>query len=240
MIRSSILLCFLIIICSCEEEFISADEINQSKTYTNLSVGREWEYAYDSTLYLNSGGNRVKSSGFMRVKVEDKVDSSRYNISIAYKKLTNQNYEVRRLERIDLTSKSLTLTDESLPFIKLVFPTEKNLNWEGNRLFNADRIVKINDEDMQVYAGWTYTYANIDSTITFDNKPYPKSLVIESGISQSNLINRRLQREVYAPGIGLVSRRFEVLNTQRIEPNTAWADKALSGFIYQQQLISVK
>jgi hypothetical protein len=228
------------IILSCENEFIQAPPIDPQFEYANLGVGRTWEYKYDSINYLNGGVNKRSNKGFIQILVQEEIEKNKFRILKSIKKDSLGKYTPFRAEIIQIQNNILTTTDNNLTFINLVFPPKLNSKWAGNRLFNEQVEIMINDEIMKVYNGWEYNITRIDSSISIVNKIYPNTLEVVAGPINENLISRRQRREYYTKGVGLTKVQMEVLNTQKIQPNVAWKDKAESGFIYIQELVSVK
>jgi hypothetical protein len=70
-----------------------------------------------------------------------------------------------------------------------------------------------------------------------NNKTYNQVAIVSLADSE-NLIEYRWGREYYAKGIGLIYKELRVLDTQKIDPTTAWEEKAEKGFIVKQRLLS--
>ena len=232
--------CLLLWLSSCESEFIKADTVDRELDYANVSTGRIWEYRYDSILYLNGGANRVSRKGFLKVEITEKLNSNKYRMIRSFKKDSLEPYIPMRSETIRIDESTLQTTDHNLTFINLVFPPKLKTVWKGNRLFNEQTELTINDEIMQVYNGWDYEIINVDTSVMIQNKIFPKTLIVNAGPATENLIIRRNRKEYYTKGTGLIKVSMEVLNTQKILPAVPWKEKAESGFIYTQELIKVQ
>jgi hypothetical protein len=236
---TSLAFIFLTFFANCENETITANPIDPELDYANIQVGRSWEYRYDTINYLSGGVNKVSNKGFIKISIEEDLSNGKYRVLKAIKKDSIAQYTPFRAEILQLGNNILTSTDNNLTFINLVFPPKEGTIWNGNRLFNDQLELTINDEFMIVYSGWEYVISKVDTTLTVFGKEYPKTLEVTAGPKSENLIARRVRKEYYTKGVGLTKVQMEVLNTQKILPNTDWKDKAESGFIYTQELIRV-
>lgn len=86
-------------------------------------------------------------------------------------------------------------TENNIPFVKMVFPTEFGREWNANVLNNLG-------EDR-------YRMTAVDQPFRIGTHTFDRSLTIIQQ-ADSNCIARDVRREVYARGIGLVYKRSEV------------------------------
>lgn len=229
----------LLTFANCENESITAYPIDSGLDYVNINIARSWEYKYDTINYLNGGAVKKNNSGFLKITIEEDLGDGKYRVIKAIKKDSLAQYIPYRAEIFQLKNNIFTTTDHNLTFINLVFPPRAQTSWLGNRLFNEQIELTINEEIMKVYNGWEYIITKVDTTIAVLGIDYPNTLEVIAGPKSENLIAQRQRKEYYTKGIGLTKIHMEVLNTQKILPNTPWKDKAESGFIYTQELIKV-
>ena len=228
---------FLFLAYSCESESVKALPIDNGHEYANIKLGRSWEYKYDTINYLSGGAIKQMKSGFLKITIDEQLENGKFRVIKSIKKDSLGQYTPFRAEIIELNEKTLTTTDHNLTFINLVFPPKKEAIWKGNRLFNEDIELTINDEIMKVYNGWDYTITTVDTTLIIHGRSYLNTVEVVAGPKSENLISQRIRKEYYTQGVGLSKVHMEVLNTQKILPNAAWRDKAESGFIYVQELV---
>jgi hypothetical protein len=96
-----------------------------------------------------------------------------------------------------------TRTENIVPFVKLSFPLQKNLVWNGNA-FN-DR----GDAKYKVTA-WNQPYESGTAT-------YERTLTVEQSNEANECVKKNVQYEVYAAGIGLVQK--EITDVYYLQPN---------------------
>jgi hypothetical protein len=223
---------------SCSSESISPDTLDLELDYYPLVAGRTWEYKYDSIVYKNRGARKDTQRGYFRYVLEPNPTPNSYKVTKFIKKTINAPYKINRIDQVNLVDKSIITTEGNLEFTSLVLPPIINTKWNGNKAFDENISIQIDGGDkIQIYLDWSYQYINIDTTINIENKIFPKVIKV-SHIDRSDAINRRLSREYYAKGVGLVLKEMEMYETQRIEPNTPWPLKAQAGFSLKLQLIS--
>lgn len=93
-----------------------------------------------------------------------------------------------------MTASRLERLEENVRFTRLVFPVERNSEWNGNA-FN------MYDEQM-------YEYDQIDEPAMFGSLMFDSTVTVIQEIS-SNLIEDKNQIEVYARGVGLIYKKFK-------------------------------
>jgi len=223
---------------SCSSESITAEPIDLQLDYYPLATGKTWEYKYDSIVYKNKGARKDTQSGFLRYVLEANPNPNSYKVTKFIKKSINAPYVINRIDQVNLVDKSVETTEGNLQFTSLVLPPKLNTKWDGNRAFDENISIQIDGGDrLQIYLDWSYEYTNLDTTLNIEKKTYNKIIKV-SHIDRSDAINRRLSREYYAKGVGLVLKEMEMYETQRIEPNTPWPSKAQAGFSLKLQLLN--
>lgn len=221
---------------SCEDEFKGGTEINREYEFFPLSLGKTWEYAYDSTVYLSGGTNVVKHSGLMLWSIYDTTETGQYELLKSIKSKASDAYVPNRLERVFIDDNRLVMTDQNVRFINLVFPPLLNTKWDGNILFNDQIITFIGGDPFMIYDGWDYEITTRDTTMTINGVIYTNVLKV-SQTDTENAIERRLSEEYYAKNVGLIYKKLMILDSQKISSNLPWEQKAESGLIFTLSLI---
>lgn len=227
----------LSLIQSCSTESISPDSLYLEFDYYPLANGKTWEYKYDSIVYRNRGARKDTQSGYLRYVLEATTTPNSFKLIKYIKKSINAPYVINRIDKAYIVDKSIVTSEGNLEFTSLVFPPKLSTKWNGNKAFDENIFIQIDGGDkLQIYLDWTYQLTNVDTTLKIENKTFNKVIAV-SHIDRTDAINKRLSREFYAKGIGLVLKEMEMYETQRIEPNTPWPLKAQAGFSLKLQLI---
>jgi len=235
------LLGFLLLLGSCTEVEDTYQPVSSNQYYP-LQVGNSWTYAVDSIVFRPELVVEVDSVHlFLREEVVDTI-------------LDNNGYpwfEIEQFERYAIGEpwiykQTLTATiqdaqalrvENNLRFIKLVFPVATFQQWDGNVFFDPATIVRVGGETIEMFKDWDYQTTEIDGQFLFQNNQPIDSTITVVNADSENLIELRRVTERYSPGIGLVYRELEILDTQDLDPTKGWRDKAEKGFILRQTLI---
>lgn len=95
------------------------------------------------------------------------------------------------------SSSTGVVTENNIPFIKLVFPLENGLTWDGN---------KLNKRQAELY---TYDL-DVPDTLLFENQFNSLVKVTHSDVPE-NVVNRDQRSEIYAPGVGMIIKNSIIL-----------------------------
>lgn len=235
-------LIFASVFYACNES-IPAEEFIQNNIYAPIEVGKYWEYEVDSTIFDNEGMTVFNTSSFVREEIiekrEDVTGDSIFFLEISKKSELNEDYKGTDLWVVKIQNGGLVRIEENLTFIKLLFPPEIGLTWEGNQ-FPDDTEVLISGEAVAVYKDWNeYEVVDREVTRTIGSNSFDDIIVIQH-VDSENLIELRSSFEYYARDVGMIEREMWILDTQCIEPaceERPWDDKAERGFILRQRLI---
>lgn len=127
--------------------------------------------------------------------------------------LDQQNREARRIERWykyndtsewvlkDVwhsvkTNFRVEKIEENERFVRLIFPISEYSSWDGNAM---------NDKGYQ-----KYEFDNVNNSFSFDTFTFDSTCKVLQANS-SNLIDEKLQYEIYAKHIGLVYKKYKVI-----------------------------
>lgn len=86
--------------------------------------------------------------------------------------------------------------EENERYVRLVFPVSDYSSWNGNAM---------NDLEYQ-----KYEYDNVYDKFTVNNMVFDSTCKVKQAAS-SNLIDEKLQYEIYAKNVGLIYKKFKVL-----------------------------
>ena len=235
---------------ACEEETGSID-INFGYEYYPLFLGKERVYRVDSIVYALEGTRIDTMRGFIRELItEEKMDAdgeTSFFIQRSYRKTMQDDWEVQNFFTARRTEFQAIRQEENLPLLKLIFPIRADNTWNPTAFFNTDQSVLIAGDPIEYYKGWEGSIVNLDDFYSNATDTYEKVLTVKQA-SLENLIELRNVEEKYAPGIGLVYRKLQILDTQCrkcCDGNTGqcldieWTEKAEQGLIIVEELIEL-
>ncbi len=198
--------------------------------YFPLSVGQTSVYSVEEVLY----------------NLRDGADTSRYQL----REVVAEAYEgaggeiIHTLERYTRASsqdawvldslwtarkneQEAIVVESNVPYVKLTFPFEDDLQWNGNALNNQPAL--------------TYTLSETDSTLRKEMGTALDSLLINSRTvvqrQLETLVNDSILTETYAPGVGLIHKKSRIL--QYCADEECIGQKVIeAGRSYRQTLIA--
>lgn len=128
--------------------------------------------------------------------------------------------------------------EENLRYIKLVFPSEDNIKWLGNKYLLSPPPYII-DTTNYLVTDWKYTISRKDREYNILSKRFDSTLIVTQ-IQDSSAIFKTFAKEVYAKNIGLIYKENWIVTSQdtfKIRNQYPWQDRADKGFIVRQYAI---
>ena len=225
--------------------------IDEGKDYFPLEVGKYWLYQVDSIVYDPDIGGTRKDTSTTWVREEivevlkDNLDQDYYRVERSIRPDTMTAWQISKVFSLQQTGEFALHTEESLPFISLVFPLTINTDWVPTRFFDPKTEFIIAGETVPVFKDLKSKVTSLAETETIGDFTYQSVATIRHKNSDQNPFEHRLIIEKYAKGIGLVSRTMTIFDSQycNVEPapddctTIAWEDKAEKGFSLTQTLI---
>jgi hypothetical protein len=149
-------------------------------------LGEEFVYSYQVKEYNN--GLFYDSQGLPKMRIERFI-----------RKETQHNWQIKNIWTAALYTNRAMKTEENVTFVKLSFPLKRNLSWNGN-LFNtkAAQLYKIT----RIHEPYQMPGLEFDSTLTVLQRDF------------TTLIGKEYQFEVYATGVGMISKKYIALETE--------------------------
>lgn len=231
---------FLVCFSSCKEESIPAMSVEIDTEFYPLEVGRTWIYLTDSVVF-NKQLNTVDTLiGFMKEEITAEFvttgDIVLYVIERSFRRTLVDQWNVTDIYSASFIDNKATRTEENLRFVKLVFPTSLGQKWDGNQFFDETVIVNVGGESIEVYKNWNSEVIAIGSTVVLGGVQFENCTEIILADSE-NSIEKRYVKEIYAKGVGLISKEMVVLCTQNGDANIEILDRAEEGFVLSQSLV---
>ncbi len=156
-----------------------------------------------------------------------------------YKKYNlNDPWIIDEVGSFKLSKENFQRYFKDLRFMNLLFPVRDDNEWQGNIFLNVNNEATLEYLDDSKY-DWRYRY-------TYSNEPIQiGSFLLDSclqviQIDEENLFEKKYSEEIYARGIGLVSKEMIILNTQAPPSSQPFLERAQSGFILRYKLIDYK
>ncbi len=232
---------FCCTIMACKKETIGLDTFDRGLDYYPVSAGKYITYAYDSVVYDNKGVDKYYLKGYIKEEIAEKISEidgeTKYKLIKYWKRKDVDNWVLTDVESIAKSNTKIIKTEENLPFIKLVFPNNNNVSWNGNALFDDNIEVKIYGEPIKIYRFWNYKIANKGSQVNINGLIYNEVLdVIQIDDSKSNR-ERRYSKETFAKGIGMVKKEMKIYDTQNPQTGKPWEEYAEKGYSLVQTII---
>lgn len=185
----------LIFSTSCKEEI--AEPVNLHHDYFPSEIGHYIVYEVDSIVYddftqtVDTFYYQVKELIESEFTDGDGQKSMRLERYIRFS--TEDEWSIKNIWKSRLTEAKATKTEENITYLKLVFPPEENIVWDGNAYNNYNEL--------------SYVYTDVHYPYSIDNNSFDSCLVVLQNDFET-LISEEYQFEVFAKKIGLVYKKF--------------------------------
>lgn len=244
--KKCVFLCavFSLVLFACDNETETLTEDVFGYDYVPLNIGATWTYSSDSIIYRQGGVTRDTLSGFIQEEILDTfvdgIGEKTYKIARRFKSEWTGEWESTRIWSMKLTDQRFTRTEENIRFIKLVFPVQENVFWDGDLFYDENIFVDLEGDMIQPYRFWDYNIESLGNSFVEGNISSDEVIKV-SHVNFEDLFEKRISEEYFAKGIGLVEKKMTILDTQCPNDNTCQGDTfedwAEIGFILHQRLI---
>ncbi len=238
---SSMLMVIFFYSCKNETEILTDEQLGY--TFYPLEIGLTKVYKVDSVLYQKSNNiYKDTSHSFLMEVVSDSLRVNNelgYRIEIFHRKTELDNWELIDNRFEFKTKENVTIQENGLNYIKMIFPIQMNKSWDGNIQISQSNEIKLNGEFFQPFKYWngkSYYYKDIQKSIIIGQMSYDKIVTVEE-VDYSDDLNKIFSVKQYAEKVGLVYKEFWLLTNDGSFPEKAWEDKAYYGVILKQTLI---
>ena len=214
--------------------------------YYPLDIGNWWIYEVDSVVYDTKGQSVVKDSIHVMVREEivdtfsSSVDGLSYKIERSQLNI-DSNWVISDIWWVNKDNEKVLRTEDNLTFIKLVFPTEALVSWDGNAFIDSRTELVVRKDILEhTFVGWDYTYLFVDVKETINGLNFDKVLTVDASLpKQLGDIEWRSTKEKYARGVGLVYKQWELLDLDINRPRSLPVyERANEGFLMVQKLVN--
>ncbi len=192
---------FIAILSSCETK--EAEPAYLGTEYFGLLPGAWVVYDVDSIVYDDFLGEvfhyqyqvkEVNSEIYINNQGNESMRLERF-----WRADENDSWKVKNIWSASLLSQRAIKTEENITYIKIAFPARSGLKWNGNAFNNKP--------------GQQYEITDIHTPEEIGNVMFDSTLtVLQKDLI--TIIGEDLKYEVYAPGIGMVERKYVMLTKE--------------------------
>jgi hypothetical protein len=231
MMRYFLIILFFVVALSCKKDNSLPEKLDLGYDYFPVKIGQSLIYDVDSIAYLQPSGDtiikkfRIKESIESIYKDNQNRDTYKlvrykknYQVGVSYEQM---NWILQDVWSVNLTSKTAEVYEENQRFIKLVFPVEKNISWNGNAQNNIGE--------------WKYIYTEVHQALALNGLQYDSTLTVTQK-KESTAIYYKNYTEQFAKGVGMIYKevsdyKFKVVN------GILFPGKISEGVIYKMKLV---
>lgn len=235
------ILVFFAFVTACKKESISPELPENGIEYYPVEQGKFISYSVDSILYDDLGFTKISISSFVKLevgeKIEDKSTGKKFKLFKYWKKDASSLWTLTDIETITVNANEIVVSEENLPFVKMIFPNNIGKVWKSTRLFNEDIESMVLGETIKVFQGWFSEIINKKLDIRINGKDYNNVLEVIHANDKTSVNNLRFVREYYAPNIGLLKREMKIYDTNKPIKDQEWETYVHKGFSLNMQII---
>jgi len=214
---------FFFAACSNESLEVAPSDIGTSFYPSN--VGSYWVYDVVKIDYVFSGDNDT-----LRYQLKEVVKDTFVNLHGSESKflyrytkgLDQDDWELDSIWTLQVNNSQVIITENNVPFLKMVFPIKEGAQWDGNS-FN------VNEPDL-------YVMKNVYQPYKWQDSVYNSSLSIVQSDEFDEITGKDIRKEVYINDIGLVYKESTVLSYCS-DTECLGQQKIESGSYLEQKLI---
>ncbi len=209
----------LLLIGSCKKD-VTPININYAYSYYPVDTGHYVIYNVDSILYSYNGIYTRDTVHYQWKELiadtfYDNQNRINYRLECYRRPDSTYPWNINRVWYAVRNTYNLQVQEDDIRFVKLIFPPQLNATWNGNEYVP---ITNNSSDPYSIYQNWNYFYENIDTTYSLNGNVINNAIVV-SEVDEENKINKTLRTESYAPGIGMIYQKLEVLNKQNVLNN---------------------
>ncbi len=187
------------VLAACDTREVAVDPAKGGYDYFPLTAGQYAVYEVESIEYRTGRPADTTHYQVKEVVQEQIVDLSgedAFKIYRYYRPLEVASWkeEPDSVWTAKRNAYHATRTENNVTFVKLSFPVREELTWNGNALNNQGKL--------------TYKITGAGQPYQLADTTFSSTMTVEQS-NDSNLCSKNVQYEVYAKGIGLISKEIE-------------------------------
>lgn len=206
----AVLVVFCGLMAACSTNSLSPSDLNLSESYFPLEKGSFIIYDVEQTDYTFVDGI-IERKYQLREWVKDTLTLQDGQLAYQLERATRVDTTVDEwaIDSIWVAYKTNTQAvryESSVPFVKLIFPIKRNSIWNGNQL---------NNNLPDIVENWKVTAFETSKVI--NARKFDKTITVNHR-SDSSCRGKYNKEEIYAQGIGLVSRTYTNFTYEETDP----------------------
>jgi len=213
---------FVLVFLGCSESTIIPDTTESDLNYFPIQTGQYRIYDVDEVIFtvLRSDTSHYELKESVVDSFLNSTNSITYVVNRETRLTTSEPWSLDSVWTARISNTQAVLVENNINIIKLVFPIEQGLSWDGNELNSRNE------------KQFTYDL-NVPDTTLFENQFSDGLKVVQSDIPE-NFINRDERFEIYVKGVGLIIKSTITLEFCQMDcPETKSID---SGRIFKATL----
>lgn len=226
---------------SCKKENIPYTEPDKGADYYPAVLGKYITYKYDSIIYDNNGTTKHNLSGFIKEVISEEIETTdiqkKYKIIKYWRQSDTLQWLLTDAETVTITGDKVIKTEENLPFIKMIFPNDEGVVWEGNAMFDNSIIITVYGEEIKPYEYWEYEVISKGKSITLNGITFNETVEVLQVDDNSSNRSKRYATETFAKNVGLIRKEMKIYETQNPQEGQPWESYAQKGFSLVQEII---
>lgn len=236
-----VIMMVVIMMTSCKKESIPYIEPDKGTEYYPAIVGKYITYKYDSVIFDDNGITRHNLSGFIKEVISEEIEKNdvqkKYKIIKYWRQSDTVQWQLTDVESVTILEDRVIKTEENLPFIKMIFPNDEGVVWEGNSMFDNSVIVKVYGEELTPYEYWEYEVINKGNPITLNGITFNETIEVLQVDDNSSNRSKRYATETFAKNVGLIRKEMKIYETQNPKEGQPWETYAQKGYSLIQEVI---
>jgi hypothetical protein len=217
----------------CTKKKLPVDETILGLDYYPTTAGKFIVYDVDSIIYTDLPKDTIIYKYRIKEKIADSFIDNQGKSAIRFERYIKKynptkSYDsipwiIKEVWMLNADNKSIQLLESNTRYIKLVFPVQDKITWNGNSYNTLEE--------------WQYTYDYIDKTETINGNSFSNILKVKQKF-YSTSISFQSYTEKYAKGVGLIYREMIDLISNKSVSAIPVQDRIETGIIYKQTFVS--
>jgi hypothetical protein len=219
-------------------------DILSDHKYFPLQKGKFIEYQADSIVFRQ--GSLLDSIRFEareEIKDEGRDSIGRYfTILRSHRPTANEPWVPFASYTARVYQNKALKNEANVHLIKLVFPLNPGISWNGLALIRPDQVFDVEGESVEIYRDWeNFKVREPAGSFTSGNLVFDDVMTVLQ-TDEENLVGKRYSLEKYAAGTGLVYKEMIILDCNNTvnhcaSVNLPWSQRATKGFIFRQTIM---